>query len=256
MSSTNHVQERYAAGATRLSGLARVAGRTVSALVVCSPLFLARRPKTPLRVFCIAAFELFARLRGGTLGKQRRLAMAHACDFGSLRDDYYDDRRLDVAEYRALRRTLRLMAPEAATSRYIREVRQTERCRPVPGAGKPEFVDAVIAYRKRVLDLTLRWLQEISGLSVEELKFDALLSLGCLMQIADDVLDREEDQALALPSYVTALVHEPPVRAQADALLHRIVSAARQDADSLPLAIAGVLTWTFVIALLRLRLPR
>src|SRR5688500_3132125 len=79
----------------RIRALARVAAAAVSAVVVCSPLLFAARPKTPLRVFCIAAFEFLGRLRGGTLGKRRRLAMALACDFGSLCDDYYDHRRFD-----------------------------------------------------------------------------------------------------------------------------------------------------------------
>jgi len=244
--------------------LARVAGTAVSAVMVCSPLLLAARPKTPLRVFCIAAFEFLARLRGGTLGRRRRLAMAHACDFGSLRDDYYDHRRLDATEYRSLRCKLRRMAPEAATSRYIRQLREAERNRPnlVPGmaTGTPEVANAVIAYRTGVLDLSLRWMQEISGLSIESVKFHVLLSLVGLMQIADDLLDWKDDQAVRRPSYVTAfLLDRPrtavamPLRAQADALLQRVVGAARQDAGALPLAIAGVMTWTFVIALLRLR---
>src|SRR6188474_2042957 len=109
---------------TGITELLRITGTVVSAVMVCSPMLLAARPKTPLRVFCIAAFEFLARLRGGTLGRRRRLAMAHACDFGSLRDDYYDDRKLDATEYRSLRCKLRRMAPEAATSRYIRQLRQ------------------------------------------------------------------------------------------------------------------------------------
>ena len=104
----------------RITELAHAAGTAVSAVMVCSPMLLAARPKTPLRVFCIAAFEYLARLRGGTLGRTRRLAIAHACDFGSLRDDYYDHRKLDSTEYRSLRRTLRRLAPETATSRYFK----------------------------------------------------------------------------------------------------------------------------------------
>jgi hypothetical protein len=229
-------------------------------MMVCSPLLLASRPRTPLRVLCIAAFEFFARLRGGTLGRGRRLALAHACDFGSLRDEYYDQRRLDAAEYRLLRCQLRGMAPEAATSRYIRQLRQAERNRPVLASSNPGVLNAVIAYRTWVLDLSLRWLQEISGLSVECVKFHVLLSLVGLLQIADDLLDWKDDQAFQRPSYVTAfLLDRPrtavatPLRAQADVLLQRMVGAAKEDADAVPLAIAGMLTWTFVIALLRLR---
>jgi hypothetical protein len=231
--------------------------------VVCSPLLLASRPKTPLRVFCIAAFEFLARLRGGTLGRRRRIALAHACDFGSLRDDYYDQRRLNATEYRVLRCRLRGIAPEPATSHYIRQLRQAERNRPVLALSNPEVVNAVFAYRTRVLDLSLRWLQEISGLSVECVKFHVLLSLVGLLQIADDLLDWKNDQAFQRPSYVTAfLLDRPgtfvatPLRAHADALLRRIVGAAREDASAVPFALAAALTWTFVIALLRVRFPQ
>jgi hypothetical protein len=234
-----------------------------SAAMACSPLLLAARPNTPLRVFCIAAFEFVARLHDGTLGKRRRLAMAHACDFGSLRDDYYDHRRLDALQYRLLRRELRRMAPESATSRYIRELRQAERDRPVLSASDPGIANAVIAYRTSVLDLSLRWMQEISGLSVEAVEFRVLLSLVGLMQIADDVLDWKDDQANRCPSYVTALLLDRlstgvaiPLRAEADALLRRVVSAAKQDAGTVPFAVAGVLTWTLVVALLKVRFPQ
>jgi len=232
-------------------------------MMVCSPLLIASRPRTLLRVFCIAAFEFLARLRGGTLGRRRRLALAHACDFGSLRDDYYDERRLDAAEYRLLRCKLRGMAPEAATSRYIRQLRKAERNWPVLACSNPGAANAVIANRTWVLDLSLRWLQEISGLSFDSMKFHVLLSLVSLLQIADDLLDWKDDQAFQRPSYVTAfLLDRPrtavatPLRAQADALLRRMVGAAREDAGAVPLAIAGLLTWTFVITTLRVRFPR
>ena len=97
-------------------------------------------------------------------------------------------------------------------------------------------------------------------MNIESVKFHVLLSLVGLMQIADDLLDWKDDHAVRRPSYVTAfLLDRPrsavamPLRAQADALLQRMVGAARQDAGAVPFTIAGVLTWTFVIALLRLR---
>jgi hypothetical protein len=189
--------------------------------------------------------------------------MAHACDFGSLRDDYYDHHRLDSTEYRSLRFKLRAIAPEAATTRYIRQLRQAERSRPILAAHNPEVANAVIAYRTSVLDVSLRWLQEISGLNPESVKFHVLLSLVGLMQLADDVLDWKDDHAFRRPSYVTAfLLDRPfsavaaPLRAQADALLHHVVAEARQDTAAVPLAIAGVLTWIFVIALLKVRFPQ
>jgi hypothetical protein len=266
----NQVQQGCTPEKTRSSGwshprprireLARVAGTAVSAVLVCSPMLLASRPKTPLRVIAIAAFEFLARLRGGTLGRTRRLAMARACDFGSLRNDYYDHQVLDLIEYRSLRCELRRLAPENATSRYIQRLRRAERNRPYLAPG---IMDAVIEYRRWVLDLTLQWLQEISDVSIDALKFNALLSVACLTQLADDLLDWKDDQTNTTPSYVTAFLQDRapvavarPLRAEADALLQRTVHAAKQDTGAVPFAVAGAVTWLLVVALLRLRLPR
>ena len=231
------------------------------ALVICSPMLLAGRPRTPLRVFCIAAFEYLARLQGGTLGRRRRVAIAHACDFGSLRDAFYDERTLDLAEYRSLRSTLRRIAPEEATLRYIRELRNAERGRPNLSVSRAEVARAIVPYREAVIELSLRWMQVISGLALEQSQFDALVSLVCLMQLADDLLDWKEDQAAECPSYVTAFLLEQPrtgigrvLRGQADALLRRTVDAARQDAGAVPFAAVGLATWAVVIALLSVRL--
>lgn len=235
----------------------------MSALLVCSPMLLEARPRTPLRVFCIAGFEYLARLRGGTLGRQRRVAMAHACDFGSLRDEYYDEQQLDRTEYRSLRRALRRIAPESATFRYIQQLRKAERGRPILSAGIPGVAKATVGYRTSVIDLSLRWMEVISGLAVERVKFHCIVSLVCLMQLADDLLDWKDDEMAGCPSYVTALLLEQPrtciatvLRAQADALLQRTLSAMRQDADAAPFAVAGVATWIFVVTLLKTRFPK
>ena len=245
---------------TGITEFVRIAGTAVSAVMVCSPMMLEARPRTPLRVFCIAAFEYLARLRGGTLGRRRRLAIAHACDFGSLRDEYYDQQKLDLTEYRSLRSALRRMAPEAATFRYIQQLRKAERGRPILSASMPGVANATIGYRRSVINLSLRWLQVISGLAVERMRFHSIVSLVCLMQLADDLLDWKEDQAGRRPSYVTAFLMEQPrrgiatrLRTQADVLLQRTVGAAQRDAGAVPFALAGVATWTFVVALLKLR---
>lgn len=248
---------------TGITELVRIAGTAVSAVMVCFPMLLGPRPRTPLRVFCIAAFEYLARLRGGTLGRRRRVAIAHACDFGSVRDEYYDEQELDRTEYRSLRSALRRMVPETATLRYIQRLRKAERDRPILSASTPGVANATIGYRTSVINLSLRWLQMISGLAVERVKFHSLVSLVCLMQLADDLLDWKDDQTARCPSYVTAFLLEhprtgiaTPLRAQADVLLQRTVGAARKDAGAVPFALAGVVTWTFVIALLKVRFPK
>jgi hypothetical protein len=226
-------------------------------------MLLERSPGTPLRVFCIAAFEYLARLRGGTLGRRRRLALAHACDFGSLRDQYYDERTLDRSEYRRLRRALRRFAPEAATARYIRELRSAERNRPGHGARSAGAASAAASYRASVIRLSLRWLHAIAEAPWERSRSPSIVSLVCSMQLADDLLDWEEDQACRCPTYVTALLHGErrssmalALRLQAKALLHRMLAPARKDAAAAPFALAGIAVWAFVICLLQVRLPR
>jgi hypothetical protein len=260
---TEQSHETNTKASSRIAALARVAGTGLSAVILCSPMFLAARPKTPLRVFCIAAFEHFARLQRATLGSRCRQAMAYACDFGSLRNDYYDHGTLNMTEYRLLRRQLRRMAPEGATARYIQELRHAERNRPTLQPNTPGLIDTVITYRTCVLDITLRWLHAISGLSVESARLHPLLAFAGLAQLADDLLDWKDDITFQLPSHVTALLfHGPaspvrkPLRAHADALLRRTVEAARQDAGVLPLAVASLVTWAFIVALLRVRFPQ
>lgn len=246
-----------------IANLLRIGRAAVASVLVCSPMFLRARPKTPLRVFCIVAFEYLARVGGGTLGTRRRVAIAHACDFGSLCDKYYDEQKLDLAEYRSLRSGLRRLAPEAGTFRYIQRLRKAERGRPILSASTPGVADASIGYRASVIELSLRWMQDISGLTEERVHFHSLGSLVCLMQLADDLLDWKEDQARNCPSYVTAfLLEQPgtgiarPLRAQADVMLQRTVGAARKDASAIPFALAGLATWMFVVVLLKLRFPK
>jgi hypothetical protein len=248
---------------TGIIKLLGVAGTAVSALMVCCPMLLEARPRTPLRVLCIAVFEYNARLGGGTLGRRRRLALAHACDFGSLCDEYYDQQKLDRSEYRSLRSALRRIAPEAATVRYIHQLRQAERGRPILLPNTPGVANATIGYRASVIDLSLRWLQGISDFALDGVKFHSIVNLVCLMQLADDLLDWKEDQTCGCPSYVTGfLLEQPstglaaPLRAQADIMLQHAVGAARQDASAVPFALAGMVTWAFVVALLKLRFPQ
>jgi len=245
----------------RIIEAARAAGTAAWAVIVCSPLLFASRPKTPLRVLCIAAFEFLARWNGETLGRRRRLAMALACDLGSLCDDYYDHRELDKGEYRSLHGMLRQVAPKGGARRYIRELREAERRRPILSSGTPGVVNAVAAYRAKVLSVSLRWLHEISGLTAEAVKLHVLLSLVGLIQLADDVVDWKDDHAALRPSYVTCLITGPgnvanDLRSQANALLQRIIDAAKQDAGTVPLAIAGILTWSLVMLLVRVRFPQ
>ena len=158
---------------------------------------------------------------------------------------------------------MRRIAPEAGTFRYIQQLRKAERGRPILSSSTPGVAEATIVYRASVISLSLRWLAEISGLALDRVKFPSLVNLVCLAQLADDVLDWKDDEAARCPSYVTAfLLEQPrtgiaaPLRAEADMLLQRTISAARQDAEAIPFALAGLATWTFVVALIKLRFPK
>lgn len=242
------------AAKTRATDLVRIAAAACSALLVCFPLFFAPRPRTPLRVFCIIAFDYLARLSGSPLQHRRRIAIARACDFGSLRDKYYDERMLDRAEYRSLRLALRQIAAERPTREYIHSLRHWERSRP---ALAPGCANATSAYRRAVIELSLRWMEKTAGTPVDSPRFDSIVNLVCLMQLADDLLDWREDIAQRCPSYVTALLVEPPsagfaesLRAEAKALLIGVIDPAKRDVASLPFALAGVATWALAVALI------
>lgn len=236
--------------------LLRVAGAAVSAAAVSFPMLFAARPKTPLRVGCVAVFEYLARLEGAALSRRRRSAIAQACDFGSLRDEYYDERKFDRTEYRSLRNALRQVAPAAATALYILELRKAERGRPAISGG----ADATREYREAVIRVSLEWMRAIAGVSVDSARFDSMTNLVCLMQLVDDLLDWKDDQADSCPSYVTALLDAPnrakTLRALAETLLRRTTEPAQRDPAALPFALAGVVTWAGAAALIKARFPR
>jgi hypothetical protein len=237
----------------------------VRSLFTCAPLLLARRPQTPLRVLCIGTFEYLARLHGPGLHYQCRNALAYACDFAALRNDFYDQRELQRDRYRELRHGLRQLVAEPQTRLYIQNLRRAERGRPAFGPDGFSQPTAVAEYRVLVLSLTLRWLQTISGRPLEPRVFEALVALADLVQIVDDLLDWKDDWACRRPSYVTAFLNErtPPsrqstmhIRRYANQCRHLLTAARTRDPQAAPLAMAGLLVWCLAIALLNLRFPR
>jgi hypothetical protein len=64
-------------------------------------------------VFC-RAFEYLARLRGGTLGRRRR--GLRRVRFRIVARRIYDQQKLELTEYQALRSALRHIVPEARRS--------------------------------------------------------------------------------------------------------------------------------------------
>jgi hypothetical protein len=240
----------------------RFGGIAAASLLTCAPMLLARRPRTPLRVLCISAFEYLARLNGRRLHRTERIALGCACDFGALRNDFYDQRELNRPSYRQLRCRLRQIAPRAATLRYIRELRQTERYR--PACGPDGFLEphAVVEYRTRVLEVSLSWLQAISLRSLEPRLFQALVALVGLVQLVDDLIDWKDDWACRRPTYVTAFLRQwahptsvgvTHIRFRANRFRHLIVAATGRRPELVPLMLAGGMVWLMAIGLMRIR---
>jgi hypothetical protein len=236
-----------------------------ASLLTCIPMIWAARPRTPLRVLCVGAFEYLARLQGQGLGRAGRLALAHACDVGALCNDFYDQREFDRSVYRKLRRDLKRLARESATQRYIRELRQAERHRPAAGTHGFDDPSAVIHYRVRVLVVSLAWLRAISGQPTEQRSLNGLVALVGLVQLVDDLLDWKDDCACRRPSFVTAFLHDwkrpspasmKPVRLHANRFRDTLLATSERNPRGIPLAAAGVLVWLLVVVLLRIRFSR
>jgi len=237
----------------------------VSSLLSCIPLSLARRPQTPLRLLCIGAFDYVARLRGRSLDRTARTALACACDLGALRNDFYDQGRFDRGFYRLLRQDLRRLVPESATHRYIRDLRQAERRRPAFGTGAFSEPAAVVEYRLRVLVVSLAWLQVISRRSMEPRVFQALVALVGLIQLVDDLLDWKDDWACRRPTYVTAFLSDSsgpsresvtPIRLHANRFCGLLIATLEQDLYVAPLTVAGIFVWVVARALMKVRFLR
>lgn len=236
----------------------------VASFLACFPMMFERPPGTPLRVLCIAAFEYLTRLRGEKADAACRVALAHACDFGAVLNDFYDQGELDRSSYRQLRQALRRLVPEEAIQAYLRALRHVERGRPAFGAegcfGEPA---AIADYRIRVLALSLAWLHAVCRRPVEPRSFGVLVALVGLFQLVDDLLDWKEDWACRRPTYVTAFLPDRRRISQASILSIRLhanrfrsvlVERFKRDPRVAPLTVSGVLVWLAVVALARIRL--
>ena len=248
----------------RIGRVLRFGRIAATSLMACWPLLVTRRPRTPLRILCIGAFEYAARLGGRRLDRAARLGLAYACDYGALRNDYYDQQQLNRCSYRELRLGLRHLAPQPALRGYLKDLRKAERSRPVIGPGGSFEHGRVVAYRDLVLVVSLRWLQGISRRSLEPRMFEAFVALVGLVQLVDDLIDWRDDWACRRPTYVTAFLREwtptrqaiVHLRSHADRLRGLLVEAAAHRLEVIPLALAGGVVWLIAVALLRIQFSK
>lgn len=196
--------------------LGRIATIVIAArcLVRGLPLFVSARPRTPLRVLCIAAFDMLHILRTSQrLSATKLRLLAVLLDFGACANAAFDNKRYCRHEYR---RTLQLLDEagiRASVDEYMRRLHDLESERPLPGGGPQQF-QQVGLYRETVVRLSLamvattadgiRSLEDGIRATERDAGLNILFRIVMQCQIIDDVLDHSKDLSAGLPSFLTA----------------------------------------------------
>lgn len=194
------------------------------------------RARTPVRWLCLRAFDYLARCHRGPLRGDQLTLLGQALELGVFLNRYYDGKAvLCRRTYLRLRRPL----PEAETLIYLRALRQAERLR--PAAASPAACD----YRRRVSQLSLDFLARLVELPMPPV----VLTLVTQIQLLDDLLDRNLDRELGLPTMLSSGDFDAAHHAR---LLRRELWECRQECER-PLVACGHLLDLFICLLARLR---
>lgn len=148
------------------------------------------RPKTPVRWLCSRTFDYLARCQGSRLESAAHDQLVLGVELGIMLNRHYD---LKEPLCRRRYRTLRGLLAAGPTSEYLRRLRKAERGRPKRGDWQQ-----VQLYRRTVLELSLQYLFELTGLRPRPI----LVPLCEMIQLIDDVLDQDLDRRLGLPTLV------------------------------------------------------
>jgi len=178
------------------------------------PLFLAARPRTPLRVLCIVAFDTLYMLRASQrLSKSTIRALAALLDFGACANAAFDNKGFCRKEFRATRQLLREAGWNSSAIEYLRRLRKLERSRPSPD-GFPWQFHIVQAYREAVVRVSLETLvaavmgsprlEEGGRSTYRDERLELLFRMVMQCQIIDDVVDYSKDARAGLPGFLTA----------------------------------------------------
>jgi hypothetical protein len=202
--------ERWSAGRDRTSSFLI----SVTSLLRGLPLFLSARPKTPLRVLCVMAFDTLHMLRNSKRLPVPKLRMLSALlDFGACANAAFDHKNFCRKEFRATRQMLQDAGIRPAMVEFIRRLRELERRRPSPGGDHWQF-QKVGSYRESVVRLSLGMVfttatdnqcldDGIRATYCDEF-LEILFRIVMQCQIIDDVLDYAKDVSAGLPSFLTA----------------------------------------------------
>ena len=84
------------------------------------PLFVSVRPRTPLRVLCLMAFDTVHVLRfSRRMSSQKLQTLAALLDFGACANDFYDSKDFSLQEYQATRRLLKSAQTGTVVNEYV-----------------------------------------------------------------------------------------------------------------------------------------
>ena len=175
---------------------------------------LSGRPRTPLRVLCIVAFDTLHWLRNGKrLSKFELKKLAALLDFGACANAAFDHKKVCQNERRVTLQLLEEADIGLSLSEYLQRLGILEGGRPRPGGDRSQFQN-VRWYREAVVRLSLgmvattasvnRCLNEAIAATYGDGDLNRLFRIVMLCQIIDDVLDYSQDRSAGLPSFLTA----------------------------------------------------
>jgi len=178
------------------------------------PMFIAARPKTPLRVLCVMAFDTLHVLRmSERMPEHRAKTLVALLDFGACTNAELDGKKFSEDDYQSARRQLETAGVGVTVDEYVRRLKELERQRPTLGGDLQQFQDAR-RYRESVVRLSLgivaatafgdqdleKWIEATQ--CNDDLSTLFRIVMQC--QIIDDVVDYSKDLSAGLPGFLTA----------------------------------------------------
>jgi len=188
----------------------------------CLPLFTSARPRTPLRVLCVMAFDALHQLRySKPLPVATHRVLAALLDFGACTNAIFDDKEYSRKELELTRQVLDEAGLHSIVDAVLRQLSHLEGTRPSPfGPVRDDRrCQDVRSYREAVVRLWLgavaataagsRCLEEGILATYRDELLELLFRIVMQCQIIDDVLDYSRDASARLPSFLTASASLP-----------------------------------------------
>jgi hypothetical protein len=206
---------RSAAACSRISSTLT----SVRSVRRCLPLFVSARPRTPLRVLCVMAFDALHQLRySKPLPVATHRVLAALLDFGACTNAILDEKAYRRKELELTRQILDEAGLHSMVEEVLRRLADLEGRRPSPFGDDRQFHEAR-SYREAVARLWLgtvaataagsRCLEEGILATYADDVLELLFRIVMQCQIIDDVLDYSRDASAGLPSFLTASASLP-----------------------------------------------